>query len=158
MTMQQMTTQTWRNPLFTLTALASLVVSLFASLTPLPAWSCPTTGRVGTADFVCQGMTIKCAGIKGSCCRRITLPAGTFLPVEHKAPTAVAALLDTGTSKVPQMVVASTSAVLPSAFYVPEPQQVGISYASEVIAPPSRHGPSPFSCRAPPVGYPTSTA
>lgn len=150
MTMQ-FTMQRWRNPIFTLTALASLVVSLFAALAPLPAWSCPTTGRVGTADFVCQGMTTKCAGIEGSCCRRITLPAGTLLPTEHKAPAAVAALLQTGALKVPQMVAASPSALLPSPLALPEPPQVSVSYTSKVIARSSRHGPSPFSGRAPPA-------
>jgi hypothetical protein len=147
--------QKWRNPLFTLLVLASLAVSLFAALAPLPAWSCPTTGRVGTADFVCQGMTTKCADMNVSCCRRITLPAGTMLPIEHKAPTAIAALLETGVLKVPQkmpqMVAASSSAVLPSPLALPELAQAGISYSSQVITPPSRHGPSPFSGRAPPA-------
>lgn len=66
--------QKWRRRSLALAAL----LALLASLVPTPAWSCPATGRVGSAAFVCEGMARPCAFAHSSCCRPVTLPTGIF--------------------------------------------------------------------------------
>lgn len=142
----------WRHPSLIVTAL----LALFASFLPSQGWSCPVTGRVGSAAWVCEGLATPCAAPGSKCCRPVTLALGSFA----LDPSAVDAVLSQAPQLAPKLRVSALQqvfagdqdAILSDAFFSPPCAHLpAFERAASSWGCISRHGPPRFSGRAPPL-------
>ena len=136
-------------PRSTLAVLA--LVALLAALMPSPAWSCPATGRVGSASFVCEGMEQPCAG--SPCCRPVSVPRQAPEDGRNGLAPASLAVLSQG-SALPTafrfLGSPAPDALEPSAPRMPAMVEVSDERAEPHFCFTARHGPPSASGRAPP--------
>ena len=146
-----------REPLMHLWRRSSLAVvallALLASIVPASAWSCPMTGRIGSAAFVCEGMKQPCVHAGSPCCcHPVTLPPGGLLPRQEPGQVLVATpAAPRFEVNAPSVERVSLAAVLPAESRIVPPAARGWDRAAPAFVLRSRHGPPMFSGRAPPV-------